>query len=625
MGANASSEGGRRNSGRRPSGGDGTDRRSLFGRRPSGNQTPTDADDANLVQNVLVPPAAPPVAPVAGAPADPVLDAPPRVQLGGGCADPDAPQVQQLPQQLLQQRHVRGPPHRLSNRGNMLSRASLGGANTPDPSTFNDDDELEVPEAAASSSAAAAAAAAQPEPELGQSGALTVSTRVEYAAIPSGQSQDVFGIVTLQAAAKEALQSAAAEETPRQPLDIICVLDVSGSMSGEKLRLVQGAVRFVVNECQPQDRLSIVTFNSGSSRALRLCRMTPDGKNEATVATLRLNAGGGTNISSGVETALQIAERRRYRNPVSAILLLTDGQDGRSSASLPGQIQRAQALGCSLYAFGFGVDHDARLLAEVAEMAQTPFTYVEDVDQISPAFAGAVGGLTSVAAQQVEVSLQCPMTLKKIHTPFPTTREGQNAVIKIPDMLAGERRDILVEVNVPEGASGDDTLLLSATAKYFDLAANATVQSEGAEMRLLRVAAEEPQPEMEPDEEVTTQRNRVEVAQTLQDAANHGDAGRFEEARNVIETHEKRLNLKKKNAVSQALASELEEARERMSSRASWEDGGMAELRDAMQMHKMQRATNLNVSVKSKASRYQRKEMYTNSVQKSWIAKSSMG
>merc|ERR1711974_428331 len=107
----------------------------------------------------------------------------------------------------------------------------------------------------------------------------------------------------------------------RQPLDIICVLDVSGSMQGNKIRQVQDAVRFVIRESQPSDRLSIVTFNNQATRPLRLRRMDPHGKDEATQTVLRLSAGGGTRIASGLEMALEIAERRRHRNPVSAILL----------------------------------------------------------------------------------------------------------------------------------------------------------------------------------------------------------------------------------------------------------------------------------------------------------------
>lgn len=482
-----------------------------------------------------------------------------------------------------------------------------------DFSVFADDDALEP------SSTAAKAHDRQPKAEMRQDGALSIATRVEYAAIPSGQGQDVFGLVTVQAAATPEPQKV---QKDRQPLDIICVLDVSGSMTGEKLELVKKAVSFVIKESQAQDRLSIVAFNHGATRILRMCRMHEKGKAEANTAVSRLTADGGTNIPVGLEVALEVVERRRQRNPVSAIVLLTDGQDSSSGEDFAPLVERAQHAGCSLYAFGFGADHDAQLLSQVAELAQTPFTFVEDVDQIGAAFAGAIGGLASVAAQRVEVSINCGLELKAVHTPFATTREGSQTTVQIPDMLAGERRDILVEVTVPDSGSSSDLLLLTACAKYWDLAAGAAAQTTSAEMHLHCAGGDEPQPELEPDAEVARQRDRWEVTESLKAAAAHGEAGEFEQARTLLASHEARLRGGRKTAISEALVVELQDVGERMSSHDAWEDGGRAELCDAMQMHKMQRATNMSVSKKSRASKMQCKGMYLNSVQQSWISAS---
>jgi len=528
---------------------------------------------------------------------------------------PSPSQLRQAQPRQMRQMMQRPAPPPFGGPPIGLSRAS---ARSMDFSSFNDDDELVVPTPGC---AAAACAAAQPEPEVSVTGPLSISTRIEYSALPTGQTRDVFGIVTLKAAVPVPKDPAVEK---RQPLDIICVLDVSGSMQGDKIRLVQEAVRFVIKESEPSDRLSIVAFNHEPTRVLRLARMHNEGKNEATVATLRLAANGGTNIASGLEAALEVAERRKQRNAVSAILLLTDGQDGSGSrggsSAYAALVARAQRAGCSLYAFGFGADHDARLLSEIAEQAQTPFTFVEDVDSIGQAFAGAMGGLASVVAQRVQLTLDCNVHLKAAHTPFPITRDSNNATIQIPDMLAGERRDVLVEFSVPsETENGQDMRLMTATAAYWDLETSATAHAEGVEMRLLRTAADEPQPEMEPDEEVIQQRDRVEVAQTLETAVAHGEAGQFEQAQALLASHEERIRGKHKHAISDTLAVELQDARSRLQSRASWMDGGMAELNDAKQMHRMQRTTNVTVSSKSRMK--SSKCMYATSVQQSWMSK----
>merc|ERR1712060_735716 len=97
---------------------------------------------------------------------------------------------------------------------------------------------------------------------------------------------------------------------------------------------------------------------------------------------------------------------------------------------------------------------------------------------------------------------------------------------------------------------------------------------------------DQPEFELEPDLEVSAQRCRVEATQALSLAREHGDAGRYEDARSV------------------------------------WEEGGRAELHDMCQMNMMQRSSTLNQKSKC-AVRRTSMNIYTNSVQKSWIAKSS--
>merc|ERR1712054_493116 len=104
------------------------------------------------------------------------------------------------------------------------------------------------------------------------------------------------------------LDGDASAERERQPMDIVCVLDVSGSMQGNKIRQVQDAVRFIVEQARPSDRLGIIAFNSGANKVLRLRSMTGEGKNDANVATLRLNAGGGTSIAAGLNKAIDMME-----------------------------------------------------------------------------------------------------------------------------------------------------------------------------------------------------------------------------------------------------------------------------------------------------------------------------
>jgi len=352
--------------------------------------------------------------------------------------------------------------------------------------------------------------------------------------------------------------------------------------------------------------------------------MDAAGKDEANVSTLRLRAGGGTKIASGLGMALSIMEQRRYRNKVSAILLLTDGQDASCRSQLPALLTRAQAANCVVYAFGFGRDHDAALLSDMAEQAHTPFTFVEDSNNIREAFAGAVGGLTSMVAQNVELSIHCHVSLKHAHTGFVMNRlSDQSATVVIPDMFAGETRNVPVELVVPANADGDDMLLLEAHVRYTDLKSSAMVQTVPVPLNVSRV--DEPQPEMEPDLEVVAQRERVEVTQALKLATRQSDEGNFTEAQRVLDEADIRIKDRKcQSKLSPALAEELADAKGRMRSRSQWEGGGRAEVLDSCQMHQMERCTNAFAS--SSGSRPKSsKSMYLSPQQNDWVQRSKGG
>jgi len=59
----------------------------------------------------------------------------------------------------------------------------------------------------------------------------------------------------------------------RTPIDLICVIDKSGSMSGEKIKLVHETLEFIIENLNSEDRLSVISFNDNATREFNLCRM----------------------------------------------------------------------------------------------------------------------------------------------------------------------------------------------------------------------------------------------------------------------------------------------------------------------------------------------------------------
>jgi hypothetical protein len=122
------------------------------------------------------------------------------------------------------------------------------------------------------------------------------------------------------ASALSATASSAAQSRP--PLDLVLLLDVSGSMGGTKISLVKETVLLVLSMLHAHDRVCLVEFNSASTVLTSLRRCEGAGLLALRAAATGLAASGGTNISSSLVAAQRVLAARTAKNPVTGKLKL---------------------------------------------------------------------------------------------------------------------------------------------------------------------------------------------------------------------------------------------------------------------------------------------------------------
>lgn len=143
----------------------------------------------------------------------------------------------------------------------------------------------------------------------------------------------------------------------RPGLDLVAVLDVSGSMAGEKLAKVKTAMLFVIKKLSPIDRLSVVTFAGDARRLCPLRQITEDSQKFLENLVNGLNADGATNITAGLQTGLKIINDRNLSGGRSVgIMLMSDGEQNRG-----GDAAQVPVGKVPVHTFGFGVNHDPRV------------------------------------------------------------------------------------------------------------------------------------------------------------------------------------------------------------------------------------------------------------------------
>ena len=62
--------------------------------------------------------------------------------------------------------------------------------------------------------------------------------------------------------------------------DLICVIDISGSMSGAKIHLVRESLKVLIDMMDPKDRIALVLFSDNAQLYYDLNYLTPENKSK---------------------------------------------------------------------------------------------------------------------------------------------------------------------------------------------------------------------------------------------------------------------------------------------------------------------------------------------------------
>ena len=214
-------------------------------------------------------------------------------------------------------------------------------------------------------------------------------------------------------------------ETPSLRRDLVAVLDVSGSMSGDKLDQAKAALAQLLGTLRSGDRFRVVTFGSGVRRyAVGWTDVSADNVRVAQEWVRRLDTDGGTNIAGALTEAFAEppADGR-----LGVVVFLTDGMAtvGETDPErIADQAERGRGP-FRVFAFGIGYDVNTYLLDRLTERARGVTEYIRpggDIEQ-------AVGSLAAKVASPVLTDLAVRADGVELYDLQPHT---------LPDLFGGD-------------------------------------------------------------------------------------------------------------------------------------------------------------------------------------------
>lgn len=273
----------------------------------------------------------------------------------------------------------------------------------------------------------------------GDSRAVEVSMLPDAAVISQGRTHDTYAVVLK---VKAPPPPHVPDAGKRAPIDLVTVLDVSGSMTGAKLEMLKRAMRLVIASLGSADRLSILAFSAAPKRLLPLRRMTPQGQRAVRGVIDRLSCSRGSSMAEALREATRVLEERRERNPVASIILLSDGRDDGAAAN----DDRNQRYGSS---------HSTRFAHVEIPVHSTGFS-CEPADN---AFSKCVSGLLSVVVHDLRIQLGLasgsdPAEITAVYSCNERPSVLGSGCIRLGDLYAEEEKELLVELRVPASRVG---------------------------------------------------------------------------------------------------------------------------------------------------------------------------
>ncbi|TYQ16568.1 UNVERIFIED_CONTAM: Mg-chelatase subunit ChlD [Acetivibrio alkalicellulosi] len=263
------------------------------------------------------------------------------------------------------------------------------------------------------------------------------------------------------------------EMPEREPIDLVLLLDSSGSMSGTPWTQTKEASKIIANMILPQDRCAVIDFGS---RATLRQGLTSNKELLNQVIDGMPFEGGGTRMDLGISRAIELIEEEKTERE-TVFMLLSDGIPNNRNTT-QAQANIAAEKGMKIYTLGLGSRIDEDFLKNIASLTGATYKHSPGPDELAEMMIEIAGDIFDTAGKDIVIKAYIPKDSNYINidriVPAPsreTIKEDGSMIIewKFPRIVMGQERLVRITFD-GENLISDTNVVLTEKAEvsYID-------------------------------------------------------------------------------------------------------------------------------------------------------------
>ena len=186
------------------------------------------------------------------------------------------------------------------------------------------------------------------------------------------------------------------------------VIDVSGSMRGDRLSTVKKSLAMLVDQLRADDSVGIVAYGG---KAKIILQPTAGSERKTILAAIDdLETGGSTNVQQGLELGYELAAKAKVGATINRVVLCSDGVANTGATTADAILKKVaehadRGITISSIGVGMGGYNDA-LMEKLADKGNGNYAYVDGLDEARRVFVDHLTGTLQVVAKDVKVQVE---------------------------------------------------------------------------------------------------------------------------------------------------------------------------------------------------------------------------